>query len=443
MNRRKNEHVPKMSENRNRKKLLTITFNGITFDAIDMEKQADFSGGNGKVYILKKKGVDQPYVAKVLKSFKDGEERYQRFVQEIETVEKLFQDSDNAHKYLVPILHSDKGSYAKYKKGSPIYFVMPKFEPYGKMGSHSLEEIVVILSEVLECIRFIHDKGLSHRDIKRGNILRDSSGHWRLSDFGLAVGDDSQRLTKIGELVGPKGRPPTFSRLNGEDMTNIDPSLLQSDDLYLFGKLCWQLLTDQISFFDGEMTPNSPQENLLEKATENYRFPILPLILLICNTVKDNKTKRIDYAQIKQLLEQQTQILLLKDTALLASYFKKQVRFFRCETMDEGIRQINDPENIKKLLISTRDETITIILSNNKSIQCFVKLIKIREDCFYIEQKESDQVIIFKVSYILCSSNDPIMTVHLSPTQLPYKYFGDADFNEKMVQLRSNCILQF
>ncbi|KAJ6370308.1 hypothetical protein OIU76_028559 [Salix suchowensis] len=46
-----------------------------------------------------------------------------------------------------------------------------------------------ILKEVVSVIKYCHDMGVVHRDIKTENILLATSGQMKLEDFGLAVED--------------------------------------------------------------------------------------------------------------------------------------------------------------------------------------------------------------------------------------------------------------
>lgn len=37
-----------------------------------------------------------------------------------------------------------------------------------------------------ECMKYLHNKGVIHRDFHPGNILLGRSGKWMVTDFGLA-----------------------------------------------------------------------------------------------------------------------------------------------------------------------------------------------------------------------------------------------------------------
>ena len=65
---------------------------------------------------------------------------------------------------------------------------LPNFISYGR--------------QILSALAFCHKKNIAHRDIKPGNILLDSEGRVKLSDFGIALTDaDQLHQTFSGSLL--------------------------------------------------------------------------------------------------------------------------------------------------------------------------------------------------------------------------------------------------
>lgn len=71
------------------------------------------------------------------------------------------------------------------------------------------------IAEMFSCVDSLHQLGYIHRDLKPENFLIDSTGHVKLTDFGLAAGMlapakiESMRikLESVGNVVSPFGRP--------------------------------------------------------------------------------------------------------------------------------------------------------------------------------------------------------------------------------------------
>ncbi|MCA9182600.1 MAG: serine/threonine protein kinase, partial [Planctomycetales bacterium] len=56
--------------------------------------------------------------------------------------------------------------------------------------------------QVASALQYAHEQGVTHRDIKPGNLLLDMQGCVWVTDFGLAKADDQQNLTHTGDILG-------------------------------------------------------------------------------------------------------------------------------------------------------------------------------------------------------------------------------------------------
>ena len=108
-------------------------------------------------------------------------------------------------------------------------------------GKHrfSLADIQLILSSVLAALDYSHRKGVIHRDVKPGNIMRDNTGTVKVMDFGIARIESSE-LTQTGTILGTPGYMSP-EQLLGE---TVD---LRSD-LYSAGIVLYELLTGERAF---------------------------------------------------------------------------------------------------------------------------------------------------------------------------------------------------
>jgi serine/threonine-protein kinase len=102
-----------------------------------------------------------------------------------------------------------------------------------------LSEISQIISQTLDGIGYAHAQGVVHRDMKSGNVMINSDGRVKISDFGIAR-VDSSTLTRIGDLVG------TPSYMSPEQFRGEETDA--STDLYSIGVIAYELLTGRRPF---------------------------------------------------------------------------------------------------------------------------------------------------------------------------------------------------
>ncbi|GAA4604924.1 hypothetical protein GCM10023195_16920 [Actinoallomurus liliacearum] len=72
-------------------------------------------------------------------------------------------------------------------------------------GPLTEERTAALAGQLVTALRFVHDHGVLHRDLKPGNILIDAAGDATLVDFGIAVHADDTTLTQSGALIGTPG----------------------------------------------------------------------------------------------------------------------------------------------------------------------------------------------------------------------------------------------
>ena len=97
------------------------------------------------------------------------------------------------------------------------------------------ELAIAIVRPIASALAHAHESGVVHRDIKPANILLGSKGAVKLTDFGIARGDEDAALTRPGDFLGtPAYVPPEQAR--GQP---VGPAA----DQYALGVMLYQLIT--------------------------------------------------------------------------------------------------------------------------------------------------------------------------------------------------------
>src|SRR5258707_971727 len=122
------------------------------------------SGGMGKVYRAKDTRLNRDVAIKA-----SAAQFSQRFEREAKTIAAL------NHPNICQI----------YDVG-PNYLVMELIEGESPKGPIPLDEALRIARQIAEALEAAHDKGITHRDLKPGNIKIKPDGTVKVLDFGLA-----------------------------------------------------------------------------------------------------------------------------------------------------------------------------------------------------------------------------------------------------------------
>jgi serine/threonine-protein kinase PpkA len=188
-------------------------------------------GGMATVYLAVQTSLDRPVALKVLKNT-DNPAFSSRFLEEGRTVAAL------AHPNIVTIY--DVGIVGD------IHFISMEYVDGGDLEARirqglSPVQAVEITRQLAACLKFVHQRGIVHRDIKPGNVLFRRNDTPLLTDFGIAkqLQNDS-RLTQDGTAIGsPYYLSPEQSK--GEE---VDARA----DIYSLGILVFEMLAGHRPF---------------------------------------------------------------------------------------------------------------------------------------------------------------------------------------------------
>jgi predicted Ser/Thr protein kinase len=235
-----------------------MTDHGVSTDEIrasfaagyDLEREL-LGGGMSRVFLATERALGRKVVIKVLPPELAAGVNKERFRREVQLAAQL------QHPHIVPL-------YSAGSQGEVLYYTMPFIE--GESLKHALQEkkrlspreVLRVLHDVVDALGYAHARGVIHRDIKPGNVLR-SGNHAVVTDFGVAkaisVSSALPGMTTSGMVVGS----PAY--MAPEQLAG-DPNADHRIDIYAVGLLAYELLTGDTPFHS-----LSPQETMAAQLT--------------------------------------------------------------------------------------------------------------------------------------------------------------------------------
>jgi serine/threonine-protein kinase len=127
----------------------------------------------------------------------------------------------------------------EFLEGSTLAEVLGKRRPLPE------SEAIGYASKICDALIYLHEKGITHRDLKPQNVMICKDGSLRLFDFGIARVEKARRLTFVG-LTPTLGTPDYISpeQVRGKRGDN-------RSDIYSLGAILYEMVTGSTPF-EGE-----------------------------------------------------------------------------------------------------------------------------------------------------------------------------------------------
>jgi serine/threonine-protein kinase len=192
------------------------------------------SGGMSTVYLAKDETLERMVAVKVLHGeISDQPDQLERFRREARSVAQV------SHPNVVAVI--DAG-----EDGGHPYIVFEYIEGetlkqrIDRLGRLPVDEAAAYGIEIGRGLAAAHGRMLVHRDVKPQNVLIDTEGRAKVTDFGIARSLESDGLTKTGRVLG------TTDYVSPEQAMghNVDAR----SDIYSLGILLYEMLTGKVPF---------------------------------------------------------------------------------------------------------------------------------------------------------------------------------------------------
>ncbi|EIN09326.1 kinase-like protein [Punctularia strigosozonata HHB-11173 SS5] len=139
--------------------------------------------------------------------------------------------------------------------GTSLYLVspwMPNGNVVGYLETHGPDanKLLKLSSDIANGLSYIHEFGLIHGDMRAVNVLVDSQGNPKITDYGiLPIYNESQVVVESpGSMVITRYAAPELFGLE----TRLDLPARQAADVFAFGCVCFEMYTLKLPFPDVE-----------------------------------------------------------------------------------------------------------------------------------------------------------------------------------------------
>src|SRR3954447_7146979 len=192
------------------------------------------SGGMSTVYLARDETLDRSVAIKVMhREMSEQADQLQRFRREARAVAQL------SHPNVVAVIDAgEDGGYPyivlEYVEGETLK------QRIDRLGRLPVDEAAAYGIEIGRGLAAAHAQRLIHRDVKPQNVLIDSDGRAKVTDFGIARSLESDGLTKTGRVLGTTDYVAPEQAMGQP----VDARC----DIYSLGILLYEMLAGEVPF---------------------------------------------------------------------------------------------------------------------------------------------------------------------------------------------------
>lgn len=360
---------------------------------------------------------------------------------------RLHENCDNILR-LYGLLKSDTGiclvlDYMKH--GNVLDF-------FSEIHSDSQEELwplkLQICEQICHGMKFLHSKNIIHCDLKAANVLLDDNLNAKICDFGLA---------KIKLMTTKPSSNPERSEANklkhnpAGTITHIAPELLnvhnrpsKSSDMYSFGILLWELLSDTSPYQEANSV-------IIAMNVENGTRPDLKLIPSGCPAIlkkimedawQHEAKNRPKFIDILQQLDRENQVE--KSVAFALQAWNKK-KFPSCaeETVPKNVatrpadfKNYRPPNSAPYSFPTATDRLIDPNIHVAPAVQPVANISRLRTDDLCISEDE------ISITYSTASSKPLVREEHTAGNVKDFASPSSVSMRSQNHRPRSNKILK-
>lgn len=191
-------------------------------------------GGMANVYLAKDIILERDVAIKVLRlEYANDEEFIARFDREAQSATSL------SHPNIVNIYDVGEEDHILYMVMEYVDGMTLK-EYIQLYGLIEVQEALDIMKQITAAIAHAHANDIVHRDIKPQNILIDTYGQVKVTDFGIAIALSATSLTQTNSILG------SVHYLSPEQARGATAT--KKSDIYSIGIVLFELLTGRLPF---------------------------------------------------------------------------------------------------------------------------------------------------------------------------------------------------